>query len=94
MLLPEFLKNHKIAKQSCKTRHSEKKTYSGSDILIKYIKLPKHIEGQDVLVMSKHAAEAYESGEKSLSELDVTYDESHGYGIIMPTSYVEEESRW
>lgn len=94
MLLPQFLNENQITKESCSLRHSEKKTYTGSGTLIKYLKLPKAIENQDVLVMSRNAAEAYDNGEKTLSELDVTHDKNHGYGIIMPPSYVEEKANW
>lgn len=94
MTLPEFLQSNDIQKNLIKIGHSMKKTYAESDTLIKYIRLPKLVEKQNVLVLSRHAAEAYESCEIKLSELEVAYDEDHGYGIIMPPSFAEEELRW
>lgn len=94
MTFLKFLEQHSLSKTDCTVCQSKKSTYSGTNTKIVFVRLNKSIDNQDYLVLSSHAATAVAAKDIKMSQLEASYDEDYGWGLIMPPSFEELDVEW
>ena len=84
MTLKEFFKDNGFTGKP-DIRKSES-CYEGSDENIRYIRLPKDVDGFNFMVISENGYAKAREDKKNLAELDVVYDEEYGWHAQLPDS--------
>lgn len=84
MQIKDFFQINNITFNPDSLRRYTKRYYEGTKTGIIFYKLPKFINGFDIMVLSSNAIEALQSKELRFSELEVSFDKEQGWEATLP----------